>query len=348
METFPSMCPLCGHAHDADAEFCPVCGHELAVSSADSLARLLLRQIQEILESLLNPVFAFFKTLWLVVFRPVSLYQALMDGRRPIERIGFPFQFLWKWLFPDVRPYILDPLEFLLTSIVLALLLGSASEVEGVFSESAQAFNQTQELVLLNPVTSEEINLITDLSVNFMALLLALVLLIVLLVAAAIFRLWLGWGRPRARKTLTQGTYHFWFYSMGAVMLVMLFARFLPRARGWDALPAWRFWMPVGTGVLILLMIWLFGMAPFLVFREWGWLRTAGAVFSSWVWLGVSYGFWTTIGQALLVWPVVLFMMALLLLAALPPWLWLLCATPGVAVSIGLLGIYREVLQRRS
>ncbi len=340
------VCTLCGHVNEPDAAFCRVCGHELEGVASTSLFRLLLHHVQEILESLGNPVLAFFKTLWLVVFRPVSLYRALMRGEPPIERLGFPLQFLWKWLFPEVRPYILDPMEFLLSSVALALVLGVASEMEGVFSESAETFNQAQDLVLLNPVTSSEINLITDLSVNFMALLLVIFLLAVLLGAAAVYRFWLGWGRPQARRVLTQGAYYFWFYGMGAVTLTFLFGRFLPKARGWDTVPGWQYWVPMGTTAVFLLFLWLFGVAPFLVFREWTWIRVTGAVATSWIWLAVIYGFWVTVGQELFVWPVVIVMMFLLLMAALPPWLWICCLTPLGLFSIGALGFYRKVLQR--
>ncbi len=342
------VCALCGHVNEPDAVFCRICGRELEGVASTSLFRLLLFHVQEILESLSNPVLAFFKTLWLVVVRPISLYRALMGGQPPIERLGFPLQFLWKWLFPEVRPYILDPMEFLLSSMALALVLGAATEIEGVFSESAETFNQAQDLSLLNPVTSAEINLITDLSVNFMALLLVLFLLMALLGAAAIYRLWLGWGRPQFHRTLTRGTYYFWFYGMGAVVLTFLFGRFLPKARGWDTASSGvlQYWVPIGTGVVFVLSFWLFGVMPFLTFREWGWKRVAGAVVSSWLWLAALYGFWVTVGRMFFVWPVVLVMMFLLLMAALPPWLWCCCLGPVGLLAVGALGFYREVLQR--
>ncbi len=342
MEQTSLVCSLCGQMNHPKAEFCQNCGQELEPVTSTSLFRLLLAHVGEVLESIFNPVFAFFKTLWLTVFRPVSFHKALLYGNPSIERVGFPLQFLWKWMFPEVRPYVLDPLEFVLTPLVLALLLGAASEMEAVFSESAEIFNQADDLAFLNPVTSSEINLITDITLNTMALGLVFVLFGVLLGAAAVYRLWLGWGRPQMKKVLTKSVYFFWFYNVGALILVFLFGRFLPLSRGWAEGEGWtRYWVPVGMTIFAFLAFWLLVVLPFFIYRSWGLGRVLGAVATSWVWLLVAYGIWRLSFGYLFVWPMAFVMVFLLLMAALPPWLWLCCLTPVVIGGISILGGYR-------
>lgn len=342
-------CPLCGSMNLADQRFCITCGQELSTFESPSLLRLLLGHVQEILENLFNPMFAFLKTLWVVTFHPLRFHQALTKGDPPIERIGFPLDFLWKGLFPEVRPYVLDPMEFLLTPIVLGLLLGAASMVESEFSESAEALQVAPLESVLNPITPTEINLITDMTLNFLALNLVLLLLGALMGAAALYRLWLGWKRPpTAKRRATQSAYYFWFYNTGVITMLMLFGRFLPRIRGWDQNPGLlSLWVPVGTALLLAALVWFFGVLPFVLFRSWGTLRVAGAVFSSWLWWGFLYGVWAMGGNEWAAWPAALFMVTLLLLAALPPWMWCLCLAPPSLLGIGALVAWRYRQKRR-
>ncbi len=342
-------CPLCGSTNPADQRFCLTCGHELATFESPSLLRLLLGHFQEILENLLNPIFAFFKTLWVVLFHPVRFHRALTKGNPPIERIGFPLDFLWKSLFPEVRPYVLDPMEFLLTPIVLGLLLGAASIVESGFSESAESLQVAPLEGVLNPITPTEINLITDMTLNFLALNMVLLLLGALMGAAALYRIWLGWKRsPSLKRRATQSAYYFWFYNTGVVTMLMLFGRFLPRIRGWDQTPGLlSLWVPTGTVLLLAALVWFFGVLPFILFRSWGMLRVTGAVFSSWLWWGMLYGLWFLGGNEWAAWPAALFMVTLLFLAALPPWMWCLCLSPPVLLGFGALVLWRHRQKRR-
>ncbi len=333
-------CALCGGPMPAQAAFCPACGWE-AEDPSPSLVGMLLGNVREIFESLLNPLFAYMKTWWLATFRPVAFHRTRQNRARPIAQIGFPLQFLWRWLFPDVHPYVLDPLEFLLTPVVLALVLGVTPQIESAFAASAETVASMQSQVpWLNPVTEQEINFIADMSVNALALMLVLTLLFGILMAAAVYRLWLGWGN--GGRAWTPRVYRYWFYSAGALAPVVLFGRFYPFARGWAESPGpLRWWIPVGTGVFLLLAVWLLGIAPFWVFRDAGVVRVAGAVVMGWWWWAMAYVLWRVVGQVVLGYLLAFVMLVLLLLALLPASVWLCLSVPLFLAFILALGLYR-------
>ncbi len=338
--TGQERCVWCGERLPAAAAYCPSCGHEILDLHRTSLMRLLREHVAELLEQLFNPVFAFLKTVWLVALRPGRLYWSLISGRPTVRELPFPLHFMWLGLFPEARPYVLDPVELLLASVVLGLVLGAGAYLEDAFTEVGAIFTES-EFPLFRPLSSEAVNLIADITINLMALYVALALLFMALSTAWWYRKVLGWGRPEAeRQVLTQLTYYHSLYSMGLISLAVMLGRVVPGVTGVADNTVWgRLWFQAGTVLALGSVAWTFGVVPWGLFpRHWGYRRTGLAFAVSWLWLLVLYGAWRTVG----VWAFVLtfgfWMTVLPFLWSLPPWLSLLCLWPlfGVLLAFSL------------
>lgn len=184
-------------------------------------------QIRAALAELLVPVFAGWKTLWLVLVTPKSFFEAYCFHTRPMESLKSPLDPLWRGVSAEERSP-LEPAQFLLFGIFMAALAGfkfdnsnqltglfaRVDEVYGVWNSLAQRADALGNLArgvrewLASP-TMQVLQTFSD--QEFLAAVWELfATLLVLVLFAYIFRLLVGW-----RAISAANSYTFWLYMAG-------------------------------------------------------------------------------------------------------------------------------------
>ncbi|GEM_PF-2751501 len=306
-------CPQCGMVNPAEASFCMHCGAELAWPES-SVLRLMKHQLADLVDQLVNPVFAFLKSVWLFFTHPRLLAKTLASRERPAAQLPFPLHGIWRLFSPEVVPYVLTPVEFFFSALLLNIVLGGLSEeVEEFASETAELF---AELPSATMPSSSEMELFSNFTLELLVLLVFLMLFVLTLVIAQNYRFWLGRHRSEEEKAFWGRTAYFhWLYAIS----------------GWQLLSPLGDRL-VGHGVpqaaVSAVMILYFAIFALVVFAEGGWGRSIAALLSTGVIALVAWGVWLAVGMVVVATLYAFLVLGVVALLSLPGWVTYLCLWP--------------------
>jgi len=118
-------CISCGYQDTG--EYCSNCGSRLEflgderVSSIQNFRIILGEYLREVLD----PIFAYIKTIWLLLFQPVKFFQVLCFREQPISEIHFPLGSLWRKVSGKRTQYTLHPIAFYTSNFVINIISGA-------------------------------------------------------------------------------------------------------------------------------------------------------------------------------------------------------------------------------
>ena len=130
-------CSVCGFKDTEN--YCSRCGSKLK-----NLPNLwtpnyqnLIAILQEFSLEIINPVFSFFKTAWLLMTNAEYFFESLFLKTKPINEMPFPLSSIWRKIDKDSFQNILNPIQFYLASLAPSILLtlfvalfGGITEIE--------------------------------------------------------------------------------------------------------------------------------------------------------------------------------------------------------------------------
>ncbi len=143
-------CLVCGYK-DTE-EYCSKCGAKLYLfDEGSSPIRNFILIPKEFFLEVVNPIFAFIKTTWLLITTPEIFFSAIFRYEIPVTNLSFPLENLWKSLTKKEQ-YFLDPIKFFLVMFTIFYFIPQASKLglgEATIEQKPSSIFSDQLLILI-------------------------------------------------------------------------------------------------------------------------------------------------------------------------------------------------------